>query len=96
MFLCFCFGICSSHWLSSYNEENFVVFCGGNKGYDLHSSKMQKLETRKSPLHYYMDGSKINEATVRLMGGNQIVVMLCAIHDLVFRVEDTYVSWFCQ
>ena len=38
-----------------------------------------------------MDGSKINGAMVRLTGGNQIVVMLCAIHVLVFRVEDNMV-----
>ena len=28
----------------------------------------------------YMDVGKTNEATVRLIGGNQIAVMLCAIH----------------
>ena len=40
---------------------------------------------------YMDDDGKTNEATVRIIGGNHIAVMLCAIHDLVFRVEDKIV-----
>ena len=36
----------------------------------------------------YLDGDKVNEATVRMSTADNIVLMLCAMHDFTFRVED--------
>lgn len=36
----------------------------------------------------YMDTTKPNEAAVRMLAGNEIIIMLCAIHDMTFKVED--------
>ena len=35
-----------------------------------------------------------NEATVRMVTGNAVVVMLCALHNLTFRVEDRMLNKF--
>ena len=41
----------------------------------------------------YMDDSRnINEANVRMMAGNEIVLMLCSLHDFTFQVEDKMVA----
>ena len=39
-------------------------------------------------INYFKRYMDVGKTTVRLIGENQIAVMLCAIHDLVFRVED--------
>jgi len=37
---------------------------------------------------YYDSTCKTNEASVRIKYANNIVIMLCAVHNLTFRVED--------
>lgn len=40
----------------------------------------------------YLDGDKVNEATVRITTADNIVLMLCAMHNFTFRVEDRLLS----
>ena len=44
---------------------------------------------RMNVVNRYIDNtSKVNEAAVCMLVGNEIILMMCAVHGLTFRVED--------
>lgn len=44
----------------------------------------------------FLDDGKAHEATVWVTSGNNIIVMLCALHNLTFRVEDRMLNEFAS